>query len=97
MTRKRLFSHCLQPSRVKFQHAITTLCACHRHSRALALFGDAKQAMAEGKSGLVETGLTGLVAMALLLYGHVLHIKLTLPVPVRIGIPIIIILILLFL
>ena len=33
--------------------------------RALALFGDAKQAMGEGKSGLVETRLTGLVAMAL--------------------------------
>ena len=33
--------------------------------RALALFGDAKQAMGEGKSGPVETGLTGLVAMAL--------------------------------
>ena len=27
--------------------------------RALALFGNAKQAMGEGKSGPVETGLTG--------------------------------------
>ena len=33
--------------------------------RALALFGDAKQAMGEGKSGPVETGLNGPVAMAL--------------------------------
>ena len=33
--------------------------------RALALFGDAKQAMGEGKSGPVETGLTGPVATAL--------------------------------
>ena len=33
---------------------------------ALALFGDAKQAMGEGKSGPVETRLTALVATALL-------------------------------
>ena len=33
--------------------------------QALALFGDTKQAMGEGKSGLVATGLTGLVAMVL--------------------------------
>ena len=33
--------------------------------RALAQFGDAKQAMGEGKSGPVETGLTGPVATAL--------------------------------
>ena len=32
---------------------------------ALALFGDAKQAMGEEKSGLIETGLTRPVAMAL--------------------------------
>ena len=32
---------------------------------ALALFDDAKQAMGEGKSGPVETGLTGPVATAL--------------------------------
>ena len=31
--------------------------------RALALFGDAKQAMGEGKSGPVKTGLTGPVAI----------------------------------
>ena len=43
---------------VIFQHAMGT-------HRALALFGDAKQAMGEGKSGLVETRLTGPVAMAL--------------------------------
>ena len=90
MTWKRSFSHCLQPSCIKFQHAITTLCACQGCLQALALFGDAKLAMAEGESGPVETGLTGPVATALLLYGHVLHIILTLPVPVRIGIPIII-------
>ena len=35
---------------------------------ALALSSDAKQAMGEGKSGPVETGLTGLVATAL--YKH---------------------------
>ena len=35
--------------------------------RPLALFGDAKQAMCEGKSGPVETGLTGMVATALCL------------------------------
>ena len=35
---------------------------------ALGLFGDAKQAMGEGKSDMVETGLTGLVATAL--YSH---------------------------
>ena len=33
--------------------------------RTLALFGQTKQAMGEGKSGPVETGLTGLVATAL--------------------------------
>ena len=31
--------------------------------RALALFGDTKQAMGEGKSGPVKTGLTGPVAI----------------------------------
>ena len=33
--------------------------------RALALFGDAMEAMGEGKSGSVETGLTRQVATAL--------------------------------
>ena len=33
--------------------------------RTMALIGDTKQAMSEGKSGLVETGLTGLAARAL--------------------------------
>ena len=33
--------------------------------RALALYADAKQAMGEGKSGPVETGLTGPAATAL--------------------------------
>ena len=41
---------------------VRAMCVC----RALALFGDAKQAMGEGKSGPVETGLTGPVATALL-------------------------------
>ena len=36
--------------------------------QALALFGDAKQAMGEGKSGPVETGLNGPVATALTQY-----------------------------
>ena len=41
--------------------------------RALALFGDAKQAMGEGKRGPVETELTGLVATVLHMYSlHVL-------------------------
>ena len=53
-----------QPSRIMFQH-VTTLCASVGVYPALALFGDAKQTMGEGKSGLVETGLAGLVATAL--------------------------------
>ena len=39
---------------------------------ALALFGDAKQAMGEEKSGPVETRLTGPVATALIVYPEVL-------------------------
>ena len=39
---------------------------CMGVHRAIALLGDAKQAMSEGKSGPVETGLTGPVATALL-------------------------------
>ena len=46
------------------QH-VTTLCACHGRLPSIGLFGDAKQAMGEGKSGPVETGLTGPVATAL--------------------------------
>ena len=45
--------------------------------RALALFGDAKQAMGEGKSGPVETGLTGPVATALFYGRNVLQHKIT--------------------
>ena len=41
------------------------MCVPWAFCRALALFGDAKQAMGEGKSGPVETGLTGPVATAL--------------------------------
>ena len=47
-----------------FQHVIM-LCAYHGIRPALALFGDAKQAMGEEKSGPVETRLTGPVATAL--------------------------------
>ena len=37
----------------------------HGRLPSIGLFGDAKQAMGEGKSGPVETGLTGPVATAL--------------------------------
>ena len=57
-------SHCSQPSRIMLQH-VTTLCACHGRLPSIGLFGDAKQAMGEGKSGPVETGLTGPVATTL--------------------------------
>ena len=57
-------SHCSQPSRIMLQH-VTKLCACHGRLPSIGLFGDAKQAMGEGKSGPVETGLTGPVATAL--------------------------------
>ena len=36
--------------------------------RAMALIGDARQASSEGKSGLVDTGLTGTAATALCLH-----------------------------
>ena len=53
------------------QH-VTKLCACHGRLPSIGLFGDAKQAMGEGKSGPVETGLTGPVATALFnAYGRV--------------------------
>ena len=39
--------------------------ACVGVRRTLAQFGDAKQAMSEGKSDPVETGLTGPAATAL--------------------------------
>ena len=57
-------SHCSQPSRIMLQH-VTTLCACHGRLPSIGLFSDTKQAMGEGKSGPVETRLTGPVATAL--------------------------------
>ena len=39
----------------------------------MALIGDAKQATGEGKSGPVETGVTGLVATALDHGSHQIH------------------------
>ena len=56
--------YCSQPSHIMLQH-VTTLIACHGRLPSIGLFGDAKQAMGEGKSGPVETGLTGPVATAL--------------------------------
>ena len=61
---KEILLHCLQPSCIMFQHFTMRAMGIHR---ALALVGDAKQAMGEEKSGPVETGLTGLVTMFLLL------------------------------
>ena len=45
---------------------VLVLCG-HPTSNGTVLIGDTKQAMGEGKSGPVETGLTGPAAMAL---GH---------------------------
>ena len=61
--------HCSQPP-CKFQHVTTRYAgggglACVGVRRTLAQFGDAKQAMGEGKSDPVETGLTGSAATAL--------------------------------
>ena len=67
---EEILSHCLQLSH-KFQHVTSlqhVLCAwepCMGVHQAMALTGDAKQAMSEGKSGLVETSLTRPVATAL--------------------------------
>ena len=60
-TRGTVLLHCL-PSR-KFQHGASGRCVgvC----QAMALIGKARQATSEGKSGLVETGLTGTVTTAL--------------------------------
>ena len=52
-------SHCSQPSCIMSPHCVGAMGVC----RALALFGDTKQAMGDGKSG--PTGLTGPVATAL--------------------------------
>ena len=65
-------SHCSQPSRIMLQH-VTTLCMCHGRLpsigpiwRRQASHGhNIIYAMGEGKSGPVETGLTGPVATAL--------------------------------
>ena len=73
----RVLSHCSQPS-CKFQHVTCVLVglASVGVCRATALIGDAKQARVwrretkqatgEGKSGPVETGLTGTAATALI-------------------------------
>ena len=61
---EQFLSHCSQPSR-KFQHG--KLCAsgrCVGVHRAMALIGN-RQATSWGKSGPVETGLTGPAATAL--------------------------------
>ena len=55
----------LVPGGTSFGGSIFTMTGVHR---ALTLFGDAKQAMGEGKSGPVETRLNGPVAMALTQY-----------------------------
>ena len=65
-TRNFFFLHCMFAaiSQVSTYH----LCAwgpCVGVSRAMALVGNDKQATGKGKGGLVETGLTGLVTMAL--------------------------------
>ena len=61
---EEILSHYLQPSRIIFNMSLRCVPAMAVRP-ALALFGDAKQAMGEGKSGPVETGLTGRVATAL--------------------------------
>ena len=66
---EEILSHCLQLSRIMFQHVTTlSVCACHECSPSIAPIGDAKKAVGEGKRGPVSTGLTGLVAMALYSY-----------------------------
>ena len=66
-TRGRVLSHCLQPSR-KVQQGIYLCamgrCVCIR--RATGLIGDARHAKGEGKSGPVETRLSGPMGTALL-------------------------------
>ena len=63
---RRVFLHYSQPSR-KFQHVTCVLSwgRCVGICRVMELIGDANRAMGEGKSGPVETGLTGLAATAL--------------------------------
>ena len=63
---EEILSHCLQPSRIKFQHAATTLCVCHGRSLSTGPILQCQASHGSGKSGLIETGLTGLVATALL-------------------------------
>ena len=52
---EEILSHCSQPSR-KFQHVTSqrTLWVCQAMDR-MALIGNTKQAMSEGKSGSIET------------------------------------------
>ena len=62
-TQKSSFALFTAISQVSISHCAWGLCVgVHR---AMALMSDAKQATGEGKSGLVETGLAGLVATAL--------------------------------
>ena len=61
-TRRTVLLHCLPPSR-KFQHGASGRYVGVR--QAMALIGNARQAMSEGKSGPVETGLTGTATTAL--------------------------------
>ena len=61
-TRGTVLLHCLPPPR-KFQHGASWRCMGVR--QVMALIGNARQATSEGKSGLVETGLTGPATTAL--------------------------------
>ena len=51
------------------------LCALRGHHGAMALIGDTKQATGEGKSGPVETKLTGPAAMTLVQWSTSLHTR----------------------
>ena len=55
---RKVISHGSQPSR-EFQHVTCVVGGLHGIHQAMALIDNAKQAMSEGKSGPVETGLTG--------------------------------------
>ena len=64
IVRRLGLSHCSQPSRLccnMSPRCVRAMGVCW----TLALFGDAKQALGEGKSGLVETRLTGPGTMTL--------------------------------
>ena len=66
-TRGTVLSYCSQPSR-KFQRGTYVFWGrCVGVCQAIMLIGNAKQATSQGKIGPVETGLTGLAAMALII------------------------------